>query len=89
MVRVSVAERRRIAVMLGHAQVTIEPTKSGRRYQIQCDCGWGRPMSDGRPTVTAATELEAAKRGVHHVKSNVDAYLAAQRKAGVSFHANA
>lgn len=89
MARVSMAERRRIAVMLGHAQVKIEPTKSGRRYQIECDCGWGAPTSSGKPTVTCATELEATKRAIWHVKSSVDKYLDEKRNAGVSIHQNA
>jgi alkylation response protein AidB-like acyl-CoA dehydrogenase len=71
-------------VMLGHAQVRVQPTKSGRRWELECDCGWGAPVG-GHPTVTCATELEAAKRAVWHVKSSVDRYLAEQRKSGVSF----
>ena len=30
----SVAERRAIAVELGHSRVTIEPTESGKRYRL-------------------------------------------------------
>lgn len=89
MERLSTAERRRIAVMLGHAQVKIQPTKSGRRFWIECDCGWGSPTSSGKTPVTCATELEATKRAIWHVKSSVDKYLADKQKAGVSIHQNA
>lgn len=83
--RLTTAQRREIAVALGHALVKVEPTKSSRRWRLECSCGWGAPLADGRPTVTRATEAEAARTAVHHVKSAVDRYLAEQRRAGRSF----
>lgn len=83
--RLTTEQRREIAVRLGHALVTVEPTASGARWQLECSCGWGAPLPDGRPTVTRATEAEAARTAVHHVKSAVDRYLAEQRRAGQSF----
>lgn len=80
----SVAERRAIAVELGHSRVTIEPTESGKRYRLTCTCGWGAPLADGRPTVTRATEVEAAGAAVHHVRTAVDRYLKERSRDGAS-----
>jgi hypothetical protein len=82
--RLTVPQRRAIAVELGHERVTIEPTSSGKRYTLRCTCGWGSPLPDGRPTVTRATEREAAGAAVHHVRTAVDRYLADRAKAGAS-----
>ena len=85
MTRLTTAQRREIAVQLGHELVTVEPTRSGARWRLECSCGWGAKLASGQDTVTCATEVEAAKRAVWHVKSSVDRYLAAQRRAGQSF----
>lgn len=83
--RLTTAERREIAVRLGHALVTVEPTASGARWRLECSCGWGARLASGQDTVTRATEQEAARTAVYHVKSAVDRYLAEHRKAGQSF----
>ena len=83
--RLTTEQRREIAVALGHALVTVEPTVSSRRWRLQCSCGWGAPLPDGRPTVTRATEAEAARSAVHHVQAAVDRHLATLRKAGQAF----
>ncbi len=85
MQQLTVQQRRAIAIELGHERVTIEPTDTGKRYRLTCSCGWGAPLADGRPTVTTATEREAASRAVHHVKTAVDRYLADRRRHGSPF----
>ena len=87
--RLTTAERRAIAVELGHALVKVEPTASGARWSVECSCGWGAPLADGRPTVTRATEREAASSAVWHVRSSVDRHLAARRRSGVAFGVSA
>ena len=83
--RLTTEQRREVAVALGHALVKIEPTVSSRRWRVECSCGWGRPLPDGRPTVTRATEAEAARAAVHHVKTAVDRHLADLHRSGRSF----
>ena len=84
MQQLTTQQRRAIAVELGHERVTIEPTSTGKRFTLRCTCGWGAFLEDGRPTVTRATEVEAARAAVHHVKTAVDRYLAARAKDGAS-----
>lgn len=83
--QLTTAERRAIAVQLGHGLVTVEPTRGGGRMRIECSCGWGARLKDGKDTVTCATEVAAASRAVHHVKTAVDRYVAEHRRAGVAF----
>lgn len=85
MQRLTMEQRRSLAVQLGHGLVTVRPTENSRRWRLECSCGWGEPLADGRPTVTRATEAEAAKTAVWHVKTMVDRHLAGLRKAGVAF----
>lgn len=85
MQRLTTAERRAIAVALGHERVTVEPTRSGKRWRLECSCGWGRRLESGQDTVTRATEAEAARTAVWHVRSSVDRHLAEAQKSGHPF----
>ena len=67
MAMVSRAELVRRAEALGHSDLRIFPTKSGRRFVCQCSCGWGSFAPMDKPTVTAATQVEAVKRLQHHL----------------------
>ena len=87
--RLTTAQRRAIAVELGHAVVTVEPTRGGGRWRLECSCGWGARLASGQDTVTRATEAEAARTAVWHVTSSVDRHLAARRKAGIAFGVSA
>ncbi len=74
----------RRAAELGHTGVVIEQTVSGRRWIVRCDCGWGAPMPDGRPTATRATFAEAVKSGQYHLRKAVRDDLARSERDGVS-----
>jgi hypothetical protein len=67
MALVARAELVRRAEELGHGELQVFPTKSGARWVCQCACGWGSFAAGGKPTVTAATQVEAVKRLQHHL----------------------
>lgn len=69
---------------LGHTNVAIERTESGRRWVVSCACGYGAPLDDGRPTVTRATFDEAVRTGQHHLRSEVQRYLAGRSRNGLA-----
>ncbi len=76
------AEKVALATELGHAHLTMGPTDSGRRFWLRCSCGWGKPLADGRPTVTTATKVEGVKRLQHHLEKAVSEHLAAAARNG-------
>ncbi len=57
----------RRAEALGHSELRVYATKSGKRYVCQCACGWGALQADGRPSVTRATKAEAVRSLQHHL----------------------
>jgi hypothetical protein len=61
------AELVRRAEALGHTQLRIYRTESGKRWVCQCACGWGALRPDGRPSVTRATQAEAVSSLQHHL----------------------
>lgn len=61
------AELVRRAEALGHGQLRVFATQSGRRYVCQCSCGWGALRADGSPTVTRATKAEAVRSLQDHL----------------------
>lgn len=72
-----------LARSLGHTDLWMSETKSGRRYAIGCACGWGAPMEDGRPTVTRATQAEAVRTLRYHLWKAVSDHVKAAQGAGV------
>lgn len=74
----------RLAEDLGHTGLWVLPTKSGKRYQIGCACGWGAPMADGRPTVTRATQLEAVRSLQYHLWKAVSDDVKLRASTGVA-----
>lgn len=78
------AQVNELASLLGHTDIRVEPTKSGRRWSVGCGCGWGAFTPVGQPTVTAATEREAVNRAIHHIESQVNRVVQAVRQAGSS-----
>lgn len=79
------SELKQQALRLGHNWIRIVPTESGSRFIIECACGYGAPLLDGRPTVTRATEGEAVATAVHHLKSSVDRARDREKRSGVEF----
>lgn len=73
-----------LAKRLGHTNLAIERTESGRRWSLSCACGYGAPMSDGRPTVTRATFEEAVRTGQHHLRSEVQRFLSSRSRNGLA-----
>lgn len=71
-----------IARELGHTRVTIRETVSGRRWIVECTCGWGAPQSGGNPSITRATFNEAVRTGQWHIRSSVQKWLAENRRNG-------
>lgn len=69
------AELVRRAEELGHTDLIVAPTKSGRRFVVACSCGYGAPMPDGsgRPTVTRATFAEAVRALQDHLWKALEA----------------
>jgi|GEM_PF-5569258 len=67
----------RSAEALGHSRLRVFPTASGRRWVCQCACGWGALLSDGRPTVTRATQAEAVSAVRYHLAKAVADHRAA------------
>ena len=60
-----------LAKRLGHTDVMIAETKSGRRWLVECSCGYGAPQSNGKPSVTRATFDEAVRTGQWHLRRAV------------------
>ena len=73
-----------IAVQLGHTEVMIEPTASGRRWIVRCSCGWNAPAADGRPIFTRATFAQAVRDGQDHLRRAVARYVRDRQANGVS-----
>lgn len=73
-----------LARELGHTEVTIAKTASGRRWIVECSCGYGAALADGRPTITRATFDEAVRTGQHHLRTSVRAFLERRSRDGLS-----
>ena len=73
-----------IAVQLGHTEVMIEPTASGRRWVVRCSCGWNAAEVDGHPVFTRATFAEAVRAGQDHLRRAVERYVRTRRANGAS-----
>ncbi len=80
------AEVGRLAKGLGHSWVAIGQTASGRRWFIECACGWGKanPRSGVKHPVTRATDTEAIRSAQHHLTQAVQKVLEKARADGVS-----
>lgn len=78
-------ELKRRAAALGHTNVRVNETRSGRRFTAECSCGWGAPQSNGKPSKTYAVLAEALKSARWHLETavKVDA-LRARRRDGRS-----
>ena len=72
------------AAALGHGGIEVARTESGRRWSVSCSCGWGAPFSDGRPTITRATEAEGILTAMWHIRTAVKTHRATLRANGVS-----
>ena len=68
---------------LGH-QTFVHPTKSGRRWAFGCSCGWNQPITDTHKPPTRATQAEALRTCVWHVKKMVLAQAGEPARNGVS-----
>lgn len=79
--RQQLAER---AEQLGHTQLRMYKTKSGKRWVLECACGWGGLRPDGRPSVTRATREEALSTLQWHLWKALDDEYQARVRNGVS-----
>lgn len=75
------------AARLGHGDLEVRRTVSGRRWEASCSCGWpGRfAPDDPRPRRTWATETEAMASCMWHVRTEVKRARELARSTGVSF----
>lgn len=69
---------RDVAAQLGHRNVVVVPTKSGRRYSWGCDCIGGLSQA------TRATRVEAARAARSHLERSVREFEGTIRSYGVS-----
>ena len=60
------AELVRRAEALGHTDLRLYRSQSGRRWICQCSCGWGS-FGGGQPTVTRATFEEGVRTLQDHL----------------------
>lgn len=81
------AELVRRAEALGHTELRIFPTASGRRWVCQCACGWGT-FKAGKPTVTRATQAEAVRSLQHHLWVALEREHQERTRNGVSERRN-
>lgn len=72
-----------VAKYLGHTNLRVYPTASGRRFVVECACGWGGIGPDGKPRSTRATEAEAVQSLRHHLIKAVHAELSRRRQHGL------
>jgi hypothetical protein len=59
---------------LGHKGGRVLPTESGKRFVMECSCGWR--------STTRATWKEAVRAGIHHVESSARRYVDEKRRNG-------
>jgi hypothetical protein len=75
---------RREAAALGH-RARVNETKSGRRFEVSCTCGYGvMPDGSGRPAVTRATLSEALGTAQWHLEGAVTVVQAKRRRDGLT-----
>ncbi len=69
----------------GHS-IRVEPTTSGRRWRIRCECGFGgdQPNNPGMPTRTYATDVVALATAIRHLHKVQRDPVDQARRDGVS-----
>lgn len=76
------SEAAELARRLGHGRIQVYETQSSRRWVVECSCGYGAPLADGRPTVTRATFDEAVRTARHHLVSAIRTHQSELRRNG-------
>jgi hypothetical protein len=56
----------KVRAISGHS-MEVRPTPSGRRWVLECSCGYGVARWAGDRPSTCATEREAIRKGAYHL----------------------